>query len=250
MMSADRPPRPANAGCSVTFQQLSITVSVKASPTSSVPTRPILSSASGHIRGGAFCALLGASGAGKTTLLSCLAGQQQAGRKEGAVLVDGRAADAGWYASHAAYVPQQSVLLPALTPRESITFASHMKLPLHTTRQQHTENVDRVIAALNLSWCADSQVGDEIVGGLSGGEKRRTNVAVELVNTPALLLLDGTTPNRMRQETESDSSAHGSLITLTLTSAAPGLFVAVCSQSRPADWTPIPHCRWPTASKA
>ena len=115
------------------------------------------------------------------------------------MLVDGRAADAGWYASHAAYVPQQSILLPALTPRESITFASHMKLPLHTTAQQHTDNVSRIIAALNLSRCADSQIGDEIVGGLSGGETKRTNVAIELVNTPALLLLDGLTQTRQQQ---------------------------------------------------
>ena len=107
------------------------------------------------------------------------------------MLVDGRVADAGWYASHAAYVPQQSILLPALTPRESITFASHMKLPQQTSKQQHKDNVDRIVDALNLTRCADCQVGDEIVGGLSGGEKRRTNVAIELVNTPALLLLDG-----------------------------------------------------------
>ena len=45
--------------------------------------------------------------------------------------------------------------------------------------------------SLSLASCADSQVGDEIVGGLSGGEKRRTNVGVELVTNPALLFLDG-----------------------------------------------------------
>ena len=197
-MSGDRSSRSPSVGCSVTFQSLSITIT--AAPSSPLPTRAILSSASGHIRGGAFCALLGASGAGKTTLLSCLASQQLAGKKEGSVLVDGRMADAAWYASHAAYVPQQSVLLPALTPRESISFASHMKLPQHTSRQQHTDNVDRIIEALNLTRCADSQVGDEIVGGLSGGEKRRTNVAIELVNTPALLLLDGETKTHWEAE--------------------------------------------------
>ena len=190
MSSAPSPSRSAPAGCSVTFQNLSIVLPSVSSSSSAAPRR-LLSSVSGHIRGGSFCALLGASGAGKTTLLTCLAGQKQQGRREGAVLVDGRVADAGWYAAHAAFVPQQSILLPALTPRESIAFASHMKLPQHTTEQQHVDNVERIIRSLNLTKCADSQVGDEIVGGLSGGEKRRTNVAIELVNTPALLLLDG-----------------------------------------------------------
>ena len=200
-MASDSNGRPSSAGCSVTFHELTVSIRVASSSSSSPTTRPILSSASGHIRGGAFCALLGCSGAGKTTLLSCLAGRQRAGNNGGTVLVDGRVANADWYASHAAYVPQQSILLPALTPRESIHFASTMKLPQHTTVQQHTANVERIVAALNLVRCADSQIGDEIVGGLSGGEKRRTNVAVELVNTPALLLLDGTTTNKDSEET-------------------------------------------------
>ena len=208
-MSADRPVvrRPA-AGCSVTFHDLSVSVkaaSSSSSPTSSPATRPILSSASGHIRGGSFCALLGCSGAGKTTLLSCLAGRQHP--NNGAVLVNNRTATPDWYATHAAYVAQQSILLPALTPRESIHFASHMKLPRGTAESEHVANVERIVGALGLVRCADSQIGDVIVGGLSGGEKRRTNVAVELVNTPALLLLDGQT-NTQDTDTQREQALH------------------------------------------
>ena len=243
VMSADRHLGSSSAGCSVTFHRLSI--AIKAGP-SSAAARLILSSASGHIRGGSFCALLGTSGAGKTTLLSCLAGHQHAGRTEGAVLVDGRAAAAGWYASHAAYVPQQSVLLPALTPRESISFASHMKLPQQTTEQQHTHNVDRIIAALNLARCADSQVGDEIVGGLSGGEKRRTNVAVELVNTPRLLLLDGdNTLHSQEQLAERCGARTTTVVALTALLLRVLLDCCICcDQSRPAGWTLTLHFPW------
>lgn len=90
-----------------------------------------------------------------------------------------------------AYVPQQSILLSSLTPRESINFASKLRLPDDTTEEEHAENTERVIAALALNACANTRVGDELTGGgLSGGEKRRTNVAVELVTSPPLLCLD------------------------------------------------------------
>ena len=108
----------------------------------------ILSSASGCIRPGAFCALLGQSGAGKTTLLNCLAGRVPSGVRSGEVRIDGRVREEGssYYATHCGYVSQQSLLLPALTPRESIAFASHMKLPAGTAEAEHAANVNRIIA--------------------------------------------------------------------------------------------------------
>ena len=134
----------------MTFHSLTAAVSVAStSPTPSPPTsssRLILSSASGHIRGGSLCALLGASGAGKSTLLNCLARREETAVLSGRVLIDGRVQSSAYFARHCAFVPQQSSLLPALTTRETIAFASHMKLPWHTAELDHTHNVDRIIA--------------------------------------------------------------------------------------------------------
>jgi len=87
-------------------------------------------------------------------------------------------------------VPQQSILLSALTPRESVRFASRLRLDADTTDEQHEANTNRVLTALSLHSCADTRAGDELTGsGLSGGEKRRCNIAVELVSSPPLLFL-------------------------------------------------------------
>jgi ABC-type multidrug transport system ATPase subunit len=189
------PVSPSNLGTSLSFRSLSVTISASsASPSPSSPSplpRSLLSRASGEVRGGSLCAILGASGAGKTTLLNCLAHRDDGGLYTGDVLINGRVESAEYFSSHCGFVPQQSVLLPALTPRETIAFASHMKLPPHTAEAEHSRTTERIIAALSLGRCADSQVGDDIVGGLSGGEKRRVNVGVELVTTPSILFLDG-----------------------------------------------------------
>ena len=108
----------------------------------------------------------------------------------GSIRCNGQPVSSRFFAAAAAYVPQQSILLSALTPRESVRFASRLRLDADNTDEQHEANTNRVLTALSLHSCADTRAGDELTGsGLSGGEKRRCNIAVELVSSPPLLFL-------------------------------------------------------------
>ena len=82
--------------------------------------------------------------AGKTTLLNCLAHHDDVAFA-GRVLINGRVESPAYYSSHCGFVPQQSILLPALTPRETVLFASHMKLPAETAETEHRENTERIV---------------------------------------------------------------------------------------------------------
>lgn len=145
-------------------------------------------------------------GAGKTTLLNLLGSRLPAAhsaspptssappsgyRVSGSIRCNGLSVSSAFFSCVCAYVPQQSILLSSLTPRESILFASKLRLPSDTSAEAHERNADRVLTSLSLHSCAHTRAGDELTGrGLSGGEQRRTNVGVELVTRPPLVCLD------------------------------------------------------------
>ena len=87
-----------------------------------------------------------------------------------------------------AYVLQQDILLPTLTPRETIEFAYDLT---HGRRDKsHSSLVEQCILLLGLKDCANTRIGDENRRGCSGGEKRRTSIGVQLMREPDVLFLD------------------------------------------------------------
>merc|ERR1711991_100310 len=86
------------------------------------------------------------------------------------------------------YVEQHDVLPSMFTVREHLLF--HARLRFRTTAVQRRYRVEHVIKILNLSKCADTRIGGELVRGLSGGERRRLSVAEELLVEPRILFLD------------------------------------------------------------
>jgi len=89
-----------------------------------------------------------------------------------------------------AFVAQEESLERTATPRESIKFSAKLRLPKTFTNDQLDELCIRMLEELGLTHCADTVIGGGLLKGISGGEKKRTSVGVELVVKPSLVYLD------------------------------------------------------------
>jgi ABC-type multidrug transport system ATPase subunit/pSer/pThr/pTyr-binding forkhead associated (FHA) protein len=146
---------------------------------------PILNHAGFVAEPGQFIGILGPSGAGKTTLLNALSGLRPA--ESGKILFDHTDLyrNLDQLRSLFGYVPQDDIVHSDLTVSEALIFAARLRLPAGTPRAEISKLVDHTIASLGLS--------DRInlkIGRLSGGQRKRVSVGVELLSRPPLLFLD------------------------------------------------------------
>jgi ABC-type multidrug transport system ATPase subunit len=160
------------------------------------PPKEILKSVSGHVPPRKVTAIMGPSGSGKTSLLKVLTGR--AGNKQfdvsGQVKLDGRVVDPTdiQVRRELGYVEQEISILSTSTPREAIRFSARLRLDRSVTNKEIEDLVDEILAELGLVGCADTMIGGGVLmsGGLSGGEKKRTQCGVELVTKPDIIILD------------------------------------------------------------
>jgi ABC-type multidrug transport system ATPase subunit len=89
-----------------------------------------------------------------------------------------------------AFVAQDDSLQETSTPREAIYFSAKLRLPQTTSEDHLNKLVNRMLYELGLTHCADTIVGGPLLKGISGGERKRTSVGVELVTRPAMVFLD------------------------------------------------------------
>ncbi|XP_065177520.1 ATP-binding cassette sub-family G member 5-like [Sycon ciliatum] len=151
--------------------------------------KPILRNVSLHLQPGGMLAILGNSGSGKTSLLDCIAQRTVWGsRQTGTIYVDHRPLTTALFRARGAYVMQDDTLLPFLTVRETLSYV--LRLRLACSEQDHEAKIDQVIQDLGLRAVQSSVVGGTDVRGISGGERRRVSIAVQLLVEPGLLLLD------------------------------------------------------------
>lgn len=163
-------------------------VHVRAKP--GKPARPILVGATGYAEPGSIMAIMGPSGSGKSTLLDTLAGRLAPNTVlTGDILLNGEKKSTLSYGA-AAYVTQEDVLIGTLTVRESIMYSANLRFPSSVTKQEKTTIVDRTILEMGLTGCQHTYVGNFFVRGLSGGEKRRLSIALQILTRPRLLFLD------------------------------------------------------------
>lgn len=153
----------------------------------------ILHSMSGSVRAGTILAVMGSSGAGKTSLLNLLAGRittSKGAKATGAVCVNGQPRDYNSFKKLAAYVLQDDDMFAELTVEEQLTYAALLRLPPSIPKEKKLLRVQRVLQELGLGKVKDTMIGNAIMRGISGGERKRVNIGSELVTDPALLFLD------------------------------------------------------------
>ncbi|GAB0492016.1 hypothetical protein MMPV_003275 [Pyropia vietnamensis] len=152
-------------------------------------TNRILHGVSGVAPAGQLTVLLGPSGAGKTSLLNLLAGRSQYGPSGGTMTFSG-APRGRRLRRQLAYCMQADIFSPRLTVAETLRFTARLRIR-GATREEREERVASVMAQLRLEGCADTLMGDGVVlKGVSGGERKRVNIANELLTDPSTLLLD------------------------------------------------------------
>ncbi|WP_163552710.1 FHA domain-containing protein [Candidatus Frankia alpina] len=135
--------------------------------------------------GRALLGVVGPSGAGKSTLLNALTGFRPADK--GAVRYAGRDlySDYDELRRRIGYVPQEDLLHTSLTVRKALEYGAELRFPPDVTKAERRTRVDEVLAELGLTQHANTQVSR-----LSGGQRKRTSVALELLTRPTLLYLD------------------------------------------------------------
>ena len=151
----------------------------------SVEGRPILYGLNGNAKSGEMLAILGPTGCGKTSLLNVLAARTPFNKKaalSGRVNVNGCIRDESAFRRISAYVLQDDLLYPHLTVYETLFLAAQFLLPSNLSEEKRESVVVSVINDLGLSSCKDTMIGDEKVRGVSGGERKRTRIAVQLIS--------------------------------------------------------------------
>lgn len=145
----------------------------------------LLDGVSFSVGSSALLGIVGPSGAGKSTLLGALTGSRPP--DSGSVVYQGRRVDAEdeVLRGRIGFVPQDDVLHRQLTPRRALSYAAELRFGSGTTKAERLARVDEVLAELGLSHRADLPIRR-----LSGGQRKRCSVALELLTKPSLLFLD------------------------------------------------------------
>ncbi|KAG8386402.1 hypothetical protein BUALT_Bualt03G0145100 [Buddleja alternifolia] len=139
---------------------------------------------------GEITAIAGPSGAGKTTLLEILAGKIPPKEVSGQVLVNNQPiTNTQIFRRLSGYVTQDDALFPLLTVEETLTYSALLRLP--NGKKLASQRVKLLMKTLGLDHISGSRVGEKGSNkGISGGERRRLSIGVELVHDPIVLLLD------------------------------------------------------------
>ncbi|XP_053111447.1 broad substrate specificity ATP-binding cassette transporter ABCG2-like isoform X2 [Hemicordylus capensis] len=152
------------------------------------PLHPLSYSKSGIMRPG-LNAILGPTGSGKSSLLDILAARKDPHGLSGDVLINGVPQPAN-FKCISGYVVQDDVVMGTLTVRENLQFSAALRLPKTVREQEKKERINQILKELGLTKVADSKVGTQFTRGISGGERKRTNIGMELITDPAILFLD------------------------------------------------------------
>ncbi|KAK2817168.1 hypothetical protein Q5P01_025359 [Channa striata] len=195
------PTRDQSRGSTVSFHNIQYKVQLKNGffcKRNNTP-REILVDLNGVMRPG-LNAILGPTGSGKSSFLDILAARKDPSGLSGEVLIDG-APQPPNFKCLSGYVVQEDVVMGTLTVRENLRFSAALRLPGSVPQSEKEARVNHLIKELGLSNVADSKSlsltshlgpsgGHTDDPGISGGERKRTNIGMELIVDPSVLFLD------------------------------------------------------------
>lgn len=156
----------------------------------SVNTKVLLNDISGEAREGEIMAVLGASGSGKSTLIDALADRISKESLKGSVTLNGEVLESSLSKVISAYVMQDDLLFPMLSVEETLMFSAEFRLPRSLSKSKKRARVQALIDQLGLRNAAKTVIGDEGHRGVSGGERRRVSIGIDIIHDPILLFLD------------------------------------------------------------
>ncbi|XP_055387356.1 ATP-binding cassette sub-family G member 4 [Condylostylus longicornis] len=172
---------PARSPVDLEFKDLSYTVNegfIKRTP------KEILHNVGGKFPGSQLIAIMGPSGAGKSTLLDVLSGFKTTG-VTGAVLMNGRPRDLNAFRRQTCYITQDDRLHELLTVVENMRCAAELKLGKNLSYELKERRIEEILLILGLY-----EHSDTLAKKLSGGQKKRLSIALELINNPTIMFLD------------------------------------------------------------
>ncbi|XP_057188591.1 broad substrate specificity ATP-binding cassette transporter ABCG2d isoform X2 [Triplophysa rosa] len=177
-------------GATVSFHSICYRVEQKNRSIYSTATaqKEILIDLNGIMRPG-LNAILGPTGSGKSSFLDVLAGRKDPGGLSGEVLVNGSPQPPN-FKCLSGYVVQDDIVMGTLTVRENLSFSAALRLSSGISSREKDIRVNHLISELGLNKVADSKVGTQLVRGISGGERKRTSIGMELIIDPSVLFLD------------------------------------------------------------
>lgn len=153
--------------------------------------KKVLDGVTGEVRHGRVTAVMGPSGAGKTTFMSTLAGKAHYGDRTGRIwLNDEKDSGLDQISKLVGFVPQDDIMLRELSVTEILKFNAKMRLASSLTAEEVEDVVRRNIRLLGLYDIRHELIGDETTRGISGGQRKRVNIGMELVANPSVLFLD------------------------------------------------------------
>lgn len=157
-----------------------------------IKEKQILKEITAVFQPGRLSVLVGPSGSGKTSLLSLIAGlkgsQPKGSRVTGDILYNGTILSPDKVKKIVGFVFQEDVILETMTVKEAINMSIELRVNLHHDRKSALRQ--RMLEISQLGKAENVQVGSSTKKGISGGEKKRTAIAMELVSNPSILLLD------------------------------------------------------------
>lgn len=153
-------------------------------------SRTVLHGVTGAFNAGHMAAILGPSGAGKTTFMNVLCGKATYGKMTGEVKFNGEKCNISEIRPALAFVPQDDIVHANLTVRENIHFSAKLRNPASTPPQRIDDIVEDVLRVMQIEHIQLCMVGNVEERGISGGQRKRVNIGLELAACSALLFLD------------------------------------------------------------
>lgn len=176
---------------SLTFKNIQYSIQINDKKSKSTTCKSIINSVSGTINSGQISAIMGPSGSGKTSLLNFLNNRISFPKNcshDGEIFINSEKVSFEQISSFSGYVMQDDVLFDILTPKESLKIGCQLRKIVEKDKIDIV--VDKLIEDLQLVACKDTLIGSTQKKGISGGERKRTSIGVEMISNPSILFLD------------------------------------------------------------